>query len=880
MANKKRILSILMLFIPPVIIMAVLLFAFYKGGLYPFGENSLSWCDMDQQVIPLMIDFKDILDGKSSMFLNFENAGGMNFWGVFFFFLASPFTFLVKFVAKENIILFVNILVMLKLMLSSFTAMIYFRHCHKELDSSIAVTLSVLYGFCGYGMMFYQNIVWLDMMYLFPLLMISLKALINNKKILPYVVTLTAMVVVNYYISYMIVVFLLIFMGLYVFMSSKDKAGENCVRFFGGSALAALLSAVVWLPSFLQFKTSARGKSVIESLTTSKFLTSYETTMQLIYCSAFILIVVFINAMSGKERTKQMNMYLYLFVLTLVPLFIEPINKMWHTGNYMSFPGRYAFITSFMGLICCAYFLSQNHKLKSLSFVLPSLLIPIPIVIIYGYFSNKFITGNYNTIINYVKTLWGNQDSWLKVTELFVIAAACYGVIYMLYRKGFLLKEYFAILICVVAVVEGYANSRIYITSVPYVKQNNVQNQQQVLDLADKIDDDSFFRVKTSSKLFDYNLMGSLGYPSISHYTSLTSKDYMFTMKRLGYTSVWMEAGSSGGTDMTDSMLSIGYEISYGSDTSDSVYSNQAYSINRLDNKIGLGLITANNLSDKTEIPAELERSDVQQYLFSSLYNDNQLVNKYQFSSLSDTLYYEDGYHISGTGSLYYNIHVSGKQKLYFDCFDKLTNNLSEPIYNSFSVRIDGETVESSYPYNKNNGVLYLGEYENQDVSIEVSVLQPVICSSFGVFGINEYVLNDAVSSSRSVNFQRDKGSLYGKCNAEEGESCFLSIPYDTGLTIKINGEKVDYQKTFSAFVSFPLQAGENEITVTYTPNGFVPGLILSIMGLALVVLYIKFRSRINFSDKICSVGYYVTGAVGVIVLLVIYAVPVLINIL
>ena len=121
-----------------------------------------------------MIDFKDILDGKSSMFLNFENAGGMNFWGVFFFFLASPFNLLVKFVDKSNVILFVNILCMLKMMVASLTAMIYFIKCHKWLAPSIAVILSFMYGVCGYVMMFYQNIIWLDMMYLLPLLLLRM----------------------------------------------------------------------------------------------------------------------------------------------------------------------------------------------------------------------------------------------------------------------------------------------------------------------------------------------------------------------------------------------------------------------------------------------------------------------------------------------------------------------------------------------------------------------------------------------------------------------------------------------------------------------------------------------------------------------------------
>ena len=879
MADKKRIINILTLFIPPLLVMAVLLILFKVNAYYPFGENSVSWCDMNQQVVPLMIDFKDILDGKSSIFLNFENAGGMNLLGVFFFYLSSPFTFLVKFVEKENVILFVNILVMLKLMTSSLTAMIYFKSCHKNLDSGMAVALSVMYGLCGYGMIFYQNISWLDMMYLFPLLMLSLTLLINKQKIIPYILSLTALVAANFYISYMVVVFLLLFMGLYVFMNSKENVGQVCIKFIIGSALAALLSAVVWLPSFLQYSSSARGVSIVESLANSKFITSYDTIMPLIYCSAFILVVMLVDAFGNEQREKRLNMYLYLYVLTLIPVFIEPINKMWHTGNYMSFSGRYTFITIFIGLICCAYFLSKNHLTKPVWLVTVASIVPIIVIALLLKFGQNFITENFDTLVNYVRTLWGSQDSWLKITQLFVITAACYAVIYLLYKKGMVAKKYFAVLLCAVALIEGYSNARFYIAATEYTSPDNVALYQRATELADKIEDDSFYRVKTSSKLMHYNLIGSLGYPSISHYTSLTSQDYLFTMKRLGYTSVWMEAGSCGGTSFTDALLSIGYEITDSSNTNNSVYSNKSYSINKLPQKAGLGIVTSNDLSDKEEIPAELERSEVQQYIYSSLFNDNQLVYKYLYENKSESLNINNEYSFSGTGSLNYNIYIDGKQTLYFDCFDEMTTNLSEPTYNSFSIYVNGRAIETSYPYNKNNGVLYLGEFENDYVSIQVNLLKSVECSSFGVFGVNEDVLTDALQNAASVNFQRDKGSLYGTYTAQENQTCFLAVPYDSGFTIKVNGEKVDYQKSMSAFISFPLEQGENEIEITYTPNGFTFGLIISIIGLALILLYIKFNSKIKISGKLSAYAYYGIGAVGIVVLVLIYLIPVLINI-
>ncbi|MGN1134486.1 MAG: YfhO family protein, partial [Oscillospiraceae bacterium] len=394
--TKNRIITVLSFIAPPLIVMLVLGYAFKLMDLYPFGNHNISWCDMNQQVIPLMDDFKDILDGKSSVFLNFENAAGMNFWGVFLYYLASPFTLLIKFVDKANMMLFMNVLVVLKLMFSSLTAMIYFKCCHKDLNSGISVGLSIIYAFCGYGMMYYQNIIWLDMMYLFPLLMLALEKLTKNKNPIPYIAVISAMIAVNYYIGYMIVIFLLLFIGVYSFVH-KDKDTDIYTKFIAGSAIAMLITAVVWIPSFLQFQASARGKPLLESLKSSQFITSYETILPLILCSAFIIAAVVIYCCFGKQN-KNSKLYLCMFLLMTIPIFIEPINKMWHTGNYMSFPGRYAFITTFIGLICCAYLLKQQDNDKTVYPVYvqisASVILGITIFLYYR-FADKFVTNNF-----------------------------------------------------------------------------------------------------------------------------------------------------------------------------------------------------------------------------------------------------------------------------------------------------------------------------------------------------------------------------------------------------------------------------------------------------------------------------------------------------
>ena len=46
-------------------------------GLFPYGELTLAWCDARQQVVPLLMDLKDMISGEQSIFLNLQNAGGI-----------------------------------------------------------------------------------------------------------------------------------------------------------------------------------------------------------------------------------------------------------------------------------------------------------------------------------------------------------------------------------------------------------------------------------------------------------------------------------------------------------------------------------------------------------------------------------------------------------------------------------------------------------------------------------------------------------------------------------------------------------------------------------------------------------------------------------
>ena len=886
---RKKAAKALPYIAAPFAVMAIILVCYQRRGIFPFGKGTVAWCDMSQQVIPLLCDLKDMLSGKAGIFLNLQNAGGMNMWGVIFFFLASPFSLLVMFVKKVDMIYFANILVMLKLMTCSVTSVFFLRRRMSELPKLWCVTLSILYAFSGYAMLYYQNVIWLDMMYLFPLLMWSFGELIDKKRVAPYTTVLTLMMVVNYYISYMVVIFTLMFMGIVCFRYREQKKyRQSTVYFIIGSALGAFLSAVVWLPCFAQYLSSGRKESLFSQIKTTTFFASYETTLTTIFLSVSVLIFTVICVVDGRPRSKRQNTYLLLAFLMVIPLLVEPVNMMWHTGTYMSFPSRYGFITQYLLICCAALFITDKTRIREERKKCDSLpLLIVLMVILYSFtrFTINFSIWNEKMLSAYTRSLWCDKDSFHAMMQLGLMACIVYGGFFVIHRKGFISKEVFSSLCAVIIIAEAFSNASVYLTMPQKNYPKRAQEQRLVMDLADRIQDNGgFYRVATDKKSFEVNLMGSMGYNSMSHYTSLTSQDYMFMMKKLGYSSYWMEVGSYGGTGLTDALMNIKYRIKPVNKVGDRLYSNKRYAIVEEDNYMPSGLVTDKDLSKADELP-KMTRAQLQQYLYENTIGEQNdaLVTEYEpdtpgIAKADDNGIYNFKLTDKQQYTMTYTIEVKGRQALYFDCFDKTSNSLREKINDSFSVYVNYKQVESSYPSQSSNGLVYLGEFNDEVVDVSIRVLKNCKCSSFGVFSLDQDKLETAVAGAKTVDFKDNNGTLTGKYTADEGDSCLLSIPYSEDLKVQINGEAVQYQKVFDDMVLIKLKKGENNIRITSMPKGFLLGAVMSIMGVGLCVAYFFLRKKIKVNDTMEKISFYAIVGAGAAAVIMVYIVPVIVN--
>lgn len=844
--QKERKQSAVLL--APLAVFALLCVCFAVAGLFPFGSQTVSWCDMNHQTVPLLMDFKDILSGKTSMLLNLQNAGGMSFWGVFFFFLSSPFTFLVIFVPKAEMYLFMNVLVLLKIPLCSVTAAILFRRVFPKLNVPQISCFSAMYSCSGFALMYYQNIVWLDIACLFPLVVLGVWKLCREEKPAVYLFSLSAVIVVSYYLSAMILFWLVMIFSLFFsFLASRRRRSRLALKMALATLAALLLTAVVWLPSLLQCTVSGRSIDLVSSLSSGSILTGFSTTLPILFCTSAAVAAVPLFFLTHRKNSAKRTL-LVSYLLLLLPLFVDPIDRMWHLGSYQAFPVRFGYIITMTGLLLAAGYLHEGQQMQleyppEKSRPLPTLALAVLTAALAVWAAYLLLNPSlHEKLSHYVNNLWGSDESLYWGLAFALPAAGIFVLLFLLFHRRQISVKPLCILLCALTAVEICFNINVYITPAA----NDGHTYSNALNLENRIEDHSLYRVKTDSLYFDTNLMGALGYPTLDHYTSLTDGTYMDTLQKMGYSSHWMESHSSGGTVLTDALLAQKYSIVRAGETNGriAVYQNAQYSIVKQPYTLPFGFVTQ-KLGSTLQ---EGDRFGVQNTLYQTFFGrTDSILTRYEPKSMDFAQIQKstDGsVRVSGSSysSIVYHILVTKKTALYFDCYTKASRDLQNANDNAFSLTVNNQSIRQTYPTSDDNGLVSLGTFENQIVDIRVDVLHSVNCRSFGVAGIDIEKLQNALQSQPAVQLSAKGNCLSGTVSSGGG---WLVLPMrgGSGFTATVNGKAAQVSQAAGMFLAVKLQKGENQIAVRYRPPGLVAGAVCSLLGI-LAVFFLLYQKK------------------------------------
>ena len=899
--KKYDALTITTYLIPIIFVIAILSIIYYVKGFFPFGHNSIAWGDMYEQTIFYYYKLYDILHGNGSVFYDFSTAMGNNFWGIATYYIFSPFSLLVVLFPRKLIPEFINILLMVKLCAICISSVYFFSRTFANLSRKYIVFFTICYVFCGYTFIMYQTIQFLDFLIIFPLLLLSLRRLYDKGDLIPFMAMLTLAIAINFYIAFMILVFTfftsLIYLYLYI---DKRLIPDRISKLCFSAVVCILITMPITLPTVIEIFKSNRVPTSLAKILSS----SYSYTLDKIsffFLSAVIFPFILLLLTKFKENRRFIYLSFSTFFLTMIQIVVDQINLLWQLGSYSAFPLRFGFIPTFMLIISAAYYVnkyeSSNKHNLNIIFAIPIVgtFIGATIYVILNYYD--VIQGAISTL-----TLHSNKKVFVILFLLFIVYFCCYFISIKLFNKKYLIY-----LLSLLLSIQILFNGFIYI-GIDSLTPTITSEFNELDNLADSgLASNNFYRVKDLYKVYTSNMTWITGTLGMSQFTSLTNKNHMETLKRLGYSSIWMRVSDIGGTIFTDSLFNIKYLLS------DKLINNNYYTLVDTSGKINIyennyyipnGIITSRNIS-YTDIGKSTSVFDAYNMIYRALSADseNLFTEHREFSSSNLEIYNEDGldyYKIKDSSKPAYvdiSLDIDSNKELYLNMLKSVSNEENLDILNSVKVFINDEKFDSSlsnslydfdtssFPSTFNNGLLDLGSYENEIVWIRLEVLKNFSASqmSIGSMDVNKFISFAEENKINASNIQISENYLTGEVVASDYNSMlFLSIPYDDGWTCTINGDSQPIVKVFDNFIGIPLNEGVNTILLRFYPEGFKFGAVICLLtAISLIfvyVVYVKENKFISYKVKMLINNCY--SFLYIIMLVLIYLVPLIIYVL
>ncbi len=788
----KYILSI-------IIIIITFTCIFYQEGLYPFGTNSLVQVDADYQFIPVLYRIYDFLHGNASIIYDDIGLGNniyisMIIQGSLF----SPINLLLYFTTRSNIINFYNILVVVKICLLSITSLVYINYKFK-INNYYQILFSILYALSGWTMLNYFNIMWLDVVILFPILIMYLDKLLHNENTLGYIIILSLSLIISYYISSFILIFIIFYSFLNIYLFKDKKESKKIIYKLGISTLISILiSSFSLIPALYQTFLSSR----LESSSQANIGDCFVNKSLYLMASPLFIILFSKLIIKYKQNRKTIFIFLVLLFLFLIGMFIEPINLALHFGSHWSFPYRYSFITIFILMIGSLFYLSK-YPLKGTKKWYWAIIFLI--ILIGGVSYNQL---HLETIKESQIVLdFDDNQVYIDILVIFFISLVITYIALTFKNKQLM---YFTLSLSSIFIIYVYSSWTVFYSSGYFLTKDSVainENLQLPKDGRYKMN----YTVYTPSYGFIYDVN------TLDNWLHILPSSEVNTYKSLGYETSDTCIRSYGGTIFSDWLLNFKYLISK-ERLDDPIYKYidkyNEYYLYQYNYNSGFGVTYNNLIPDYIEISNPFE---AQNYIYNNIYNDD---------LIEITEYYQE---YTNNYTFTYSIKEKGFLYLYSDYYPE---------------NIDYVKVNDKYIYDFDNYIKYLGIYDS-DTEITLSLSEEMYLSyNIGFIPYNKItsLFNNLILKDNILEVNSNDSYL------------LLPINNINGLSIKNNGKEVNINNYFNNFVSINLEKGQNKIEINYEMPLFRISIILSIVGIILLLLRNKILD-INFFQ---NVSYYV----------------------
>lgn len=828
--EKRNIVPIISFILTVVVVICV----YILMGYAPFGGKTIAAMDANIQYLDFFAYLKNVLLGKDSINYSYTSLLGGNNISLVSYYLMSPLNLLVIFFKKSQLGIFVNLIYLLKLSLASATMTYFLGKVTKErLQNSICVILGICYALMQYDLAQGSNIIWLDGVYMLPLILLGVHYLVVGQKSILLPVTVGLSIIFNWYTGGINCLFAGVWFLFELSLNAKkDEILANLKKtlsFVVNMVLGVMISSFIFIPAVSALRSGSRNQ-MDWSILTNTFRGSMLTLVERyvvggksdpvgvsLFCGSFVILGV-VSYFALKNISLREKIITFLFgLLVMLTFYWQPA---YFAFSLFKQVDSYWCRFSYIGVVFLIYVAAQFYVNFENGFKKYYLII---VAVIYG-------------LVELL--LHRHELSW----EIFASAIFCLVIAVLLNISGNNLVKYLIGAIVIVELVTSAwgllkiyscADNRSFATY-------NSNAERQVMKL--KHYDDSHYRVSQTSNrgssaegiTANYNEGMAFNYWSISSYMSSQSSTQLDILSSLGYRSEQDRITVVNSPIISsDALLGVKYIFS-------------KYPVNGLTKISSLGKYNGketykNDYAFPLAFRADQKIINTQSYwstfiyqnwLFNNLYGKE--INIYQpINYTSEVLQNAIKYNLEipkGHYAIYGNIMWNNNMEAVLNVNNKAQIGYTKWLSPSvFYIPTNNGDKNASVVLNSNANGVAVSNQEfyalNLDKLSEVSkkIKKQQVAVKFG-------------KNSVTANVKASKTKQY----------LYLALPKDNGWSIRVNGKKVVSQIYANGLMAIPLNKGRNKLQMTYHVIHQTLGILITVIGILIICfIYVKNRKLI-----------------------------------
>ena len=882
-------------FLVPMILMYLLYVAM---EIHPFGNGSVLVLDLNAQYVYFYEALRAWIYGDGSLLYSFGRSLGGEFMGIYAYYIASPFSYLVALFPRARMLEALLTIFLLKAGCCGLTIGFYLHKTAPKRNKLAIITISIMYAMCAYCVVQQHNSMWIDAVIWLPLLTYGIEELIKKGHYRLFVVSLAVSMMSNFYIGYMVCLYTLVYFFFYYFKTNVDHINnpyreklhflKSFMRIGLYSVIALGAATVIWLSAYYaltfgknEFTNPSwtfRSKFTFMELLTKLLPGSFDTVrpegLPFIYCGTLVLFLVPLYFLAKKISLREKVFSMVFIGFFVASFWINPVDLIWHgfqNPNWLNY--RYSFMLCFVLLVLAYQAICELDQVKTQWLFAIGCTIGLFVV-----FAEQF---EYSS---YVKAE-GKLDPF-QLVAFTMAAAAIYAVILYLIcssQKREARKRSLSIILLFVVCIEMTLNG---LTNVFALDRDVVYSSyssynlflKQIRPIVDQVQDmdTSFYRSEKTEIRRPNDNMG-LNIRGLSNSTSTLNLSTIAFLNQMGYASSSHWSKYYGGNPVNDSLLGIKYVY----DSNQKIHETEPYYNRQLlerfyevtledadytafRNPYALSLaygvddaINALNLEDyfnpyerMNDMITAMLGAEEEIMVFKPVPDVECSTTNCESSSIAKHTKYVPEV-ASRDAVVHYKFTCQNDCTLYF--------YLPSEYPREVAMKVNSIDYDTFYG-NETSRSRLIGNYETGDsvlISLTLSADTLYVKRNVPVvyqldWEVFESAMAELAKTQLVIDADYSETYLPGTLTtSKDDQTILVTVPYDKGWIVTVDGEAVETYETMDALIAFDVEsAGEHRVILKYRPNSFVYGMAATIFFSLLFLGFCLLTSLMNKKGK------------------------------